>query len=207
MWLDHVSKRLHVRIGYNMSLQDKIAKEKKVCIGCNRSVNRIDCIIPLGKVCGTCARKWKKANVPGFREHISSVSYKYATRRRASAKSHGKCHICGETAVVGLSRCVTHRDMYNAAAKARGIKIKIDAMNAYGGCKCNCPPCGETILSGLNIDHINGGGTQHRKKVGNGGYSMYRWLKNNNYPPGFQVLCATCNLSRQLNMGVCEHIK
>jgi hypothetical protein len=35
----------------------------------------------------------------------------------------------------------------------------------------------------LSIDHIKGGGSQHRKKIGSG-CSFYYWLKRNRFPPG-----------------------
>ena len=45
--------------------------------------------------------------------------------------------------------------------------VKDEVFNAYGGYVCVC--CGETRRIFLTLDHINGGGTNHRKKVGGGG--------------------------------------
>jgi hypothetical protein len=69
----------------------------------------------------------------------------------------------------------------------------MEAFDAYGGAKCAC--CGETLFEGLTIDHINGDGKAHRKVAG-AGTGLYRWLKLHDFPPGFQVLCATCNLAK-----------
>jgi hypothetical protein len=47
-----------------------------------------------------------------------------------------------------------------------------------------------------NIRHINNDGAAHRKKINghnHGGVDMGSWLKRNNYPEGFQVLCVNCN--------------
>jgi hypothetical protein len=33
---------------------------------------------------------------------------------------------------------------------------------------------------------------------------MYRWLAKKNFPEGFQVLCANCNVAKSQN-GVCPH--
>jgi hypothetical protein len=55
----------------------------------------------------------------------------------------------------------------------------------------------------LTIDHINGGGSQHRKKIGHGHF--YLWLYNHGYPDGYQVLCMNCNFGRYMNYGVCPH--
>jgi hypothetical protein len=78
--------------------------------------------------------------------------------------------------------------------KENGLALKIETFNAYGGAICAC--CRETLFEGLTIDHIGGGGAAHRKAVGKGGASMYLWLKKQNYPPGFQVLCGTCNMAK-----------
>jgi hypothetical protein len=72
---------------------------------------------------------------------------------------------------------------------------------AYGGyCRC----CGESDPAFLVIDHIAGGGNQHRKSIGNASKAFYHWLRNNGYPPGFQVLCANCNTAKS-RPGGCPH--
>jgi len=78
--------------------------------------------------------------------------------------------------------------------------LKIEIFSYYGN-KCNC--CGESRLPFLNIDHINGGGKKHVKEIGG---ELYRWLKKNNFPDGFQILCANCNLGKYKN-GICPHKK
>jgi hypothetical protein len=85
------------------------------------------------------------------------------------------------------------RDARRAATKAaQWAALKMDAFNSYGGPKCAC--CGETLFEGLTIDHIDGSGSKHRRDTG--AATPYRWLKKNNYPAGFQVLCGTCNMAK-----------
>lgn len=57
-----------------------------------------------------------------------------------------------------------------------------------------CDMCGEQDEIVLTIDHINGGGTQHRKTLGWWGSNMYHWLKSQNWPEGYRVLCANCQM-------------
>jgi hypothetical protein len=58
------------------------------------------------------------------------------------------------------------------------------------------------MLHFLCIDHINGGGSKHRRE---GKFpSMYQWLKTHNFPEGFQVLCHNCNMAKFI-YGVCPH--
>lgn len=80
---------------------------------------------------------------------------------------------------------------------------RLAALQAYGGETPTCVCCGEGTLLFLSLDHINGGGRQHRQETGGGGF--YSWLKRHNYPAGFQILCHNCNLGRQLNSGTCPH--
>ncbi|MFE1396776.1 hypothetical protein ACFW53_02415 [Nocardiopsis dassonvillei] len=57
----------------------------------------------------------------------------------------------------------------------------------------------------LTIDHVDNNGAEHRREIGGGGEKLYRWLKREGYPPGYQVLCFNCNVGRHLGNGVCPH--
>ena len=86
-----------------------------------------------------------------------------------------------------------------AHVRKKNQAIKLVVLTHYSGVgypSCNC--CKESIMDFLTIDHINGGGTKHRKLTGVG-TQMYRWLIKNNYPEGFQVLCFNCNCAKGLN--------
>lgn len=80
-------------------------------------------------------------------------------------------------------------------------ELKIAALNAYG-IICQC--CKESEISFLTIDHIYNDGAK-MKKIHGVGHNFYQWLKNNNYPHGFQVLCMNCNFSKYTNGGACIH--
>jgi len=80
------------------------------------------------------------------------------------------------------------------------LKQRIEVLEHYGG-KCAC--CGEKEIKFLSIDHINGGGKKDRQKHGFGN-TFYFYLRKNNYPKGFQVLCHNCNLAKSL-YGKCPH--
>lgn len=100
-----------------------------------------------------------------------------------------------------------NRERWNAnkrkAWKRRNEADRAAALAEYGD-KCKC--CGETTQRFLTIDHINGKGSEHRKKIGRpASYAFYTWLRLNGYPKGFQVLCWNCNCGRHFNGGVCPH--
>lgn len=71
-------------------------------------------------------------------------------------------------------------------------------MSCYGwhegnwdnGCPFNC-----SDMRCLSIDHIKGGGTQHSKTIKT---NLYKWLKGNDYPNGFQVLCMNCQFIKRI---------
>lgn len=60
--------------------------------------------------------------------------------------------------------------------------------------------------------HVNGGGNAHRQQImasqntgrAGGGPHLYRWLRRQGYPGGFQVLCANCNMAKD-RPGGCPH--
>lgn len=91
-----------------------------------------------------------------------------------------------------------------------GIKkreaVRIEGLTHYSQGIPHCACCGETTVEFLSFDHINGGGRKHaeeRRKLGEPG-PLSTWLKKNNFPEGYQVLCHNCNQARGY-YGVCPH--
>lgn len=108
--------------------------------------------------------------------------------------ARGCCGRCGLNSVVpGHKRCVQCLDSGSRRHAAR----KLEILYAYGGPVC--VGCGETTVCVLQMDHIHGGGHAQALELGNGIASrgrakMYKWLIDNNFPPGFRVLCSNCNI-------------
>ncbi len=50
--------------------------------------------------------------------------------------------------------------------KRRNLKIKLRAFKAYSGGDIKCYCCGETIIEMLSLDHVEGGGNEHRVALG-----------------------------------------
>ena len=51
--------------------------------------------------------------------------------------------------------------------------------------------CGHTDPRVLQVDHLHGGGSAHRKKIGASPITLFKAIKEN--PDQFQLLCANCN--------------
>lgn len=99
------------------------------------------------------------------------------------------CFDCNLAEYVGEGEPVTKDERYRR-------KLKTDAFDAYGGPVC--AHCGETRLACLTVDHIDGGGNAHRRKVG-AGWQFYKQLRRDGYPPGYRILCMNCNHLKYLH--------
>lgn len=74
------------------------------------------------------------------------------------------------------------------------LKVLMRYSNPQGRPVCN--ECGEQDIEVLCLDHINGGGNRELKALGVKGNVFYHWLAENDYPEGYQVLCANCNMRK-----------
>ncbi len=86
-------------------------------------------------------------------------------------------------------------------ARENRIKNRLSCITHYSNGKMICSCCKCNDYDFLIIDHINNDGAEHRKTVSSG--SLYSWLKTNNFPKGFQVLCYNCN-SVKGHYGYCK---
>jgi hypothetical protein len=93
------------------------------------------------------------------------------------------CHNCN------IIKSLVHK---SHATKPSATKLKV--INHYSNSTMQCAECKENDIRVLTIDHMNGGGNKHRRELGmKCGYEFYRWLINQNYPSGYQILCFNCN--------------
>lgn len=186
-------------------------KEKGLCIHCGKPAIK-------GQTrCDRCAARTKRVQTKirrrKDREHEcarcsskrvrgSRFCRKHLTEKKELRKyriNENLCTLCGKMAGKDRVTCVSCREV-KRKSKA---KIKTQVIKYYGG-KCAC--CGEKQQEFLTIDHIDGGGTAHRRKMGTGGSRFYNWLHKQNYPSGYRVLCFNCNAAEGL-FGYCPHNK
>ena len=88
-------------------------------------------------------------------------------------------------------RARTLRSLHPEIYYAKNIALKRDVLTHYGPngvLGCSWDGCGISDIDVLTLDHVRDDGAQHRKQVASGS-ALYRWLKKNGYPSGFQTLC------------------
>lgn len=95
-----------------------------------------------------------------------------------------------------------NRDLVLQKQREYRSKIKVIVFSHYCQNQIECECCGEKSVEFLSIDHIDGGGTKHRKQIGRG--NLYNWLVKNNFPEGYRVLCHNCNQAIGM-YGKCPH--
>ena len=93
-------------------------------------------------------------------------------------------------------RGYTYSDRLKTKERRHLLKVKVLSYysNPQGIPICNS--CGEQAIDVLCIDHIEGGGCRQAKSLST---TLYYWLVKNNFPSGFQVLCANCNLKKKVH--------
>lgn len=74
-------------------------------------------------------------------------------------------------------------------------KLKLQVIQHYSP-EAKCQRCGFSDIRALSMDHIDGSGSRHRKKMP--GTSIYRWLKIHGFPEGLQVLCMNCQFIKRI---------
>lgn len=90
-----------------------------------------------------------------------------------------------------------HRDRNNQ----RNRRLRLGVLKHYGGDPPRCACCGVREIEFLSLDHVNGGGRQHRKSIK---IRWWEWLLRHGLPEGFRVLCHNCNQSIGI-YGYCPH--
>lgn len=136
----------------------------------------------LQKVCKDCRKAYKKETkrLWGIKRRSDPVKYKEMREKLRIWKSKDK------------PRELAYR-------KKNRIKNR-SIVYAHYGDSCTC--CGENKFEFLSIDHINGGGSKHRKELG--GYVPHTWIIKNNFPDNLRLLCMNCNCSLG-RYGYCPH--
>lgn len=86
-----------------------------------------------------------------------------------------------------------HIDKRREEVRIRKLRNKKQVIHHYSSGKNECACCGMKGVVNLTIDHIKPGGRKHVQRIK---ADFYTSLKRAIFPPGYQVLCWACNLSK-----------
>ena len=123
------------------------------------------------------------------------------------------CRICGETnpakfqcrlaTMCGKCRQSRYKSCVTQCTVRTRQAEKLAAMAYYGPSsepRCSWPNCAVDDIDMLVLDHILDNGAQERQAASNcgRGHELYRRLKRECYPEGYQTLCCNHNHKKEL---------
>lgn len=132
-----------------------------------------------------CCRSCKKID---DKRHTFKHKEKIKLRKQEYYENN-KEHIQNKTIIYQKS----NPNKVKEYSKTARLNLKLGIFNHYCNNDIKCNHCEESELCLLTVDHINGGGNKHKKEI----KSLYSWIKRNNYPEGFQILCWNCQLRKK----------
>ena len=99
-----------------------------------------------------------------------------------------------------LAQQARYRAKYRDRVREKAKATRRTVIDMYGG-KCAC--CGETEYVFLALDHIHGGGRQHRSVKGS--KIHFELLRTPLRLDLYRVLCHNCNYAMYATKGACPH--
>jgi hypothetical protein len=154
---------------------------KKACTQCSKKAAKNK------QLCNKCS---VKNNLRVKKEHAALIKI-------------NKCTSCRENPLSTKNLCRDCADKRSATMRKKNAAVRREVLIHYSlSDKPFCECCKIDKIEFLAIDHIDGGGVQHMKKIKT--TNLAKWLKKNNYPDGYRVLCHNCNMSLGF-YGYCPH--
>ncbi len=176
----------------------------RLCWGCDKRLSNSDFYDDQLKRSRARCKRCKRAKVAEYQERTKQERKCFHCRESLVKDDKRLCVKCKAKARV---RYHANGDRNRAVGRKRRQALKLEVFDAYGGSECAC--CGEAHREFLTIDHVDEDGAAHRRSIpkkygGKAGSHFYRWLRDNGYPSGFQVLCFNCNFAKG-HFGECPH--
>ena len=140
---------------------------------------------------GKCGKRRERfANDPQYAQDERDRNKRW----KSKLSTEKRCVNCGKSRDrEGKTFCSACWPLHQERMRKVHAAIKTEVLGHYSNGEPRCACCGETILEFLSIDHIGGGGSEHRRKLGGGGTKVYYFLRADEYPEGYRVLCHNCN--------------
>ena len=140
------------------------------------------------------------------RDELNAKSKLYYQQHRSECRANRKLHYekhKAEEQAYQKAYYYEHDEELQACRRQQRHQqheeIKLLVLEHYSNGIPYCKHCGQTDIDVLCLDHVNNDGAEQRRKFGGwSGTGFYRWLTRNNFPLGYQVLCANCNLKKEI---------
>ena len=123
----------------------------------------------------------------------------FMQRSTARKQPDSHCRACKRE--IHDAWAAVNKDKISSTDRTRRMRERRAVFQKYG-LECAC--CREDRIEFLAIDHLHGGGGEHRRSLGIKGSSFYRWLIDQGFPPGYRTLCHNCNMALGF-YGYCPH--
>ena len=135
-----------------------------------------------------------------WRTNLTAEQKAKIAQRAAPYKSHHYRENRERYRASSMASRIRHRERIRQRNRSRADALRREVVLRYGG---HCACCGEAEPKFLALDHVNGGGRQHRARFGNV-RAYYRSILVAGCPPAIQLLCHNCNLAKGF-FGACPH--
>lgn len=145
--------------------------------------------------------------IEGFQDCQSCIdsSASRVQNIRDSYRTKNTCISCKKPWFGKTLRCQECGKGINKKGRERTKRLKLEVLSFYGKDKipqCCWRGCDIADIDMLTLDHVNNDGAKHRReytKSGRGGGSaLYFLITRNNFPEGYQTLCANHNLKKHI---------
>lgn len=158
--------------------------------GCNET--RLD-VLSLDHIAQDGAERRRQGEPGGRQLYARLKSQGYPPGYRALCRNHNW------KAWLEHRKKTHNRSLKRKKQRQSRKAIKIEVLRAYGGGEIRCAECGETDIDVLSIDHVYGGGCEHRRKIQT--FCLQAYLRQQGFPDKelYQVLCRNCNWLKGLN--------
>jgi hypothetical protein len=142
-------------------------------------------------------KEYRKTN----RDKMRGIQKRYRNSHRESTNTYNRERMRkwrGDHPIVSRRRNLkwksSHREQLKESARDYGRRLRISAIQKIAGTDHpTCRNCGCDDIRVLEINHINGGGTQETKHLG-AGVNFYRLIVNGKRSVNdLNILCKICN--------------
>lgn len=90
------------------------------------------------------------------------------------------------------------RESKNRSSRLLTARLKQQVVEKFSSGTMKCAVCSEDRIYCLSIDHIHGGGNQHRRELRkHSPRAYYKWLIEEGSLNDFQVLCMNCQFAKR----------